>query len=60
MAEQVEPLGRAVLRADAVAFLVAGEQHDDVALRLEPGGAGLIIAWVMATMPSFMSMVPRP
>ena len=38
MAEQIEPLARALLRADAVGFFVAGEQHDDVALRLEPGG----------------------
>src|SRR5213592_4602261 len=38
MAEQVEPLTCAVLRADAVGFLIAREQDDDVALRLEPRG----------------------
>ena len=37
IAEQFAPLGRALLGADAVGFLVAGEQDDDVALRLEAG-----------------------
>ena len=27
---------------------------------LNPAALRLIIAWVMATMPSFMSIVPRP
>src|SRR3954466_2406722 len=38
MAEQVEPLGRALLRADAVGFFVAGKENNNIARRLESGG----------------------
>src|SRR4029453_1430088 len=60
IAEQLSPFRRPFLGPDTVGSLSPVNRTTMSRFGLKPAAFKSIIAWVMPTMPSFMSIVPRP